>query len=736
MKTAGVCCRVSFVTLTVLLVVALAVPTVLANDWPSWRGHGQNGVSDETGLPSTWSIEGENLVWSDTWVGRSTPAVFDGRVCANGRTGNGVTEKETVACWNAENGTKLWQHSFGIANTTVPFNRVGWGNVTGDAETGYLYAMNIDGHLNTFDRDGSIVWSWRLAENLGRASGYGGRTSTPVVDEDHVILSIIGALWGDYGGPPRHRYFAFDKRTGEVQWIATPGGNVFDMNTQSVPVVTVINGQRLLIDGNADGHIYALQARTGKKVWEYNLSKRGINVSPIVDGSTVYVGHSEENVDQGTMGRVVAIDATGTGDVTATHEKWRTNELSVGFGSPALRDGTLYLIDNSANLLALDADDGRVVWRHSVGTVGKSSPVWADGKLYVTEVNGNVHILEANANGVTVLDSEELQVEDGRHAEIYGSFAPAYGRLYFTAESGIYAIGDRSTPFMADAGPSGMLGEEAAPGAVAHLQVVPAEVILSAGQTATFQVRALDANGRLLGTRDANWSVDGLAGATVSGDGVLSTIVGASTQGGKVVASANGMTASAQVRVFAPLPWSENFESGRPPFWVGGGPRLSVADVGGQQVLQKSASPSGLHRHAVYLGPAEMAGYTVQADMMATEWRRRRPDLGLINSGYTLDLQGNAQRIQVQSWAAELRIDKRTEFAWEPNVWYTLKLRVDLDGDRAVIRGKVWNRDEAEPSAWTVTAEDPEPIRNGSPGLIAYSPIDVYFDNVSVMENQ
>ena len=736
MKTAGVCCRVSFVTLTVLLVVALAVSTVLANDWPSWRGHGQNGVSDETGLPSTWSIDGENLVWSDAWVGRSTPAVFDGRVCANGRAGNGVTEKETVACWNAENGTKLWQHSFGIANTTVPFNRVGWGNVTGDAETGYLYAMNIDGHLHTFDRDGSIVWSWRLAENLGRASGYGGRTSTPVVDEDHVILSIIGALWGDYGGPPRHRYFAFDKRTGEVQWIATPGGNVFDMNTQSVPVVTVINGQRLLIDGNADGHIYALQARTGRKVWEYNLSKRGINVSPIVDGSTVYVGHSEENVDQGTMGRVVAIDATGTGDVTATHEKWRTNELSVGFGSPALRDGTLYLIDNSANLLALNADDGRVVWRHSVGTVGKSSPVWADGKLYVTEVNGNVHILEANANGVTVLDSEELQVEDGRYAEIYGSFAPAYGRLYFTAESGIYAIGDRATPFMADAGPSGMLGEEAAPGAVAHLQVVPAEVILSAGQTATFQVRALDANGRLLGTSDADWSVDGLVGATVSGDGVLSTIVGASTQGGKVVASANGITASAQVRVFAPLPWLENFESGRPPFWVGGGPRLSVADVGGQRVLQKSASPTGLHRHAVYLGPAEMAGYTVQADMMATEWRRRRPDLGLINSGYTLDLQGNAQRIQVQSWAAELRIDERTEFAWEPNVWYTLKLRVDLDGDRAVIRGKVWNRDEAEPSAWTVTAEDQEPIRNGSPGLIAYSPIDVYFDNVSVMENQ
>ena len=65
------------------LVGVLTAPASLANDWPSWRGRGQNGVSDITGLPSSWSKDGENLVWSDSWVGRSTPAVFDGRVCAN-----------------------------------------------------------------------------------------------------------------------------------------------------------------------------------------------------------------------------------------------------------------------------------------------------------------------------------------------------------------------------------------------------------------------------------------------------------------------------------------------------------------------------------------------------------------------------------------------------------------------------------------------------------------------------
>ena len=721
--------------LIVCMAIALTATVSMANDWPSWRGRHQNGVSDVTGLPSSWSKEGENLIWSDSWIGRSTPAAFDGRVCANGRSGDGIDEKEVVACWSAEDGTKLWEHSFAVANTTVPFNRVGWGSVGSDPETGYLFAMNVDGHLNAFDRDGAIVWSWRLGEELGRASGYGGRTSTPVVDEDSVYISIIGSTWGDHGGPPRHKYFAFDKITGTVQYIANPGGNVFDMNTQSVPILAVVNGQRLLIDGSADGWVYALQARTGETVWKFNLSKRGINVSPVIDGTTVYIAHSEENVDQGTMGRIVAIDATGSGDVTETHEKWQLNELTVGFSSPLIHDGILYVIDNSANLLAIGAESGELLWEHSVGTVGKASPVWADGKLYVTETNGNVHILQPSRTGVTVLDTEELQVEDGRYAEIYGSFAPAYGRLYLTAESGIYAIGDPNTPFRATAGTTS-LGGEAPVGEVARLQVVPAELILSAGDTARFRVRAFDANGRLVGEREASWAVDGLVGASVADDGTLSTSATASTQGGKVVVSADNLTASAQVRVFAPLPWSENFESGRPPFWIGGGPRLSAAEVDGDQLLLKSPSPTGLHRHAIFIGPADMSGYTVQADLMASEWRRRRPDLGVINSGYTLDLQGNAQRVQLQAWAAELRINERVDLAWEAGVWYTLKLQVDIEGDRAIVRGKVWPRNQSEPSAWTVTAEDPEPIRSGAPGLIGYSPIDIYIDNVRVMENQ
>ncbi len=725
-------------TRVTLLVSLLALPagSMAAQDWPSWRGRMQTGVSEQTGLVSSWSVGGENLIWFQEYIGRSTPAVFDGRVCANGRTGEGVAKKEIVTCWDAEDGTKLWEHPFAVFNTTVPFNRVGWGSVTGDPDTGTLYAMNVDGHLHAFDRGGEIVWSWRLGEDLGRASGYGGRTSTPIIDEDRLVLSVIGSAWGELGGPPRHRYVAFDKATGQVRWVATPGGTPADLNTQSVPIVAVVGGQRLLIDGNADGNIYALQARTGKKVWEFHLSKRGINVSPVIDGDTVFIAHSEENLDAGTMGRVVAIDATGSGDITATGERWRINELAVGFSSPLIKDGRLYVIDNSANLVAIDAASGAVVWEHSVGTVGKSSPVWADGKLYVTEVNGNVHILEPGADGATELDSDDVEVAGGREAEIYGSFAPAYGRLYVTAESGVYCIGDPDAPFDPAPGATPALEPESAPtGTVASLQVVPAEVIAGAGQTIDFRLLAFDANGQPAGEAAAVWTLDGLTGSQLGEDGAFQASSGTTNQAGRVVATVGDVSAAARVRIFAPLPWTETFENGRPPHWIGGGGSLAAVDEGGEQLFRKGASRTGIHRHAIYIGPSAMSNYTVQADVMSTERGRRRPDIGLINSGYTMDLQGNHQRIEVRSWAAELRMAERFPFAWDTDVWYTLKLRVDVADDRALIRGKVWRRGEAEPDDWTVTVEDPEPVRQGSPGLIGYSPIDIYYDNVQVMEN-
>jgi outer membrane protein assembly factor BamB len=119
---------------------------------------------------------------------------------------------------------------------------VGWAALAADPETGAVFAQNVDGQLVALGRDGKTLWEHRLGEEYGRGSGFGGRTLVPLVDEDRVVVGVVGSGWGDIG-PPRQRYMAFDKRTGAVRWVSTPAQGPFDdANNQSSPTVAVIGG--------------------------------------------------------------------------------------------------------------------------------------------------------------------------------------------------------------------------------------------------------------------------------------------------------------------------------------------------------------------------------------------------------------------------------------------------------------------------------------------------------------
>ena len=143
----------------------------------------------------------------------------------------------------------------------------------------------------------------------------------------------------------------------------------------------------------------------------------------------------------------------------------------------------------------------------------------------------------------------------------------------------------------------------------------------------------------------------------------------------------------------------------------------------------------GLLRSPLLLGPPSLGDYTIQADVRLSQKGRRKSDAGLINSGYILDLLGIHQRLQIRSWSAQLRVESAADFEVEMDQWYTMKLQVESDDDEARIRGKVWARGADEPADWTVTAVDPHPIRNGSPGLLGYSPSVVSYDNVLITPN-
>jgi hypothetical protein len=275
-------------------------------------------------------------------------------------------------------------------------------------------------------------------------------------------------------------------------------------------------------------------------------------------------------------------------------------------------------------------------------------------------------------------------------------------------------------------------------GEPAWIQVVRAEVLLRPGQGVDFEVRALDSKGRALGTRKADWKLDRLSGSLDAGR--FEPAGDAPFQAGEVTASVGGLTTAARVRVVSDLPWAEDFEAldagTVPPHWVGAPKKWEVREHAGGRVLVKLLRPKGLLRNALYMGPSTMSDYTIEADVMGAQKGRRRTDVGVIANGYTLDLMGNHQRIQLRTWPSEERVATEVPYAWEMGKWYHMKLCADVDGERALVRGKVWPRGEEEPAAWTITVEDPYPIESGSPGLVAYSPADAFFDNIKVTVNE
>ena len=270
--------------------------------------------------------------------------------------------------------------------------------------------------------------------------------------------------------------------------------------------------------------------------------------------------------------------------------------------------------------------------------------------------------------------------------------------------------------------------------------LAPAESV-TAGEAVQLRVIGFAASGsRMLAGPglDVEWTLAGLAGTLQNG--LFTPDKNAGAQAGIVSAQVEGMKATARVRVIPALPWTEDFEGITlekiPTHWIGATGKFFVREnptsSASNKVLVKTPVQRGLNRSNVYLGPPTMKDYTIQVDLMGTKTKRRLPDMGLIANRYTLDMQGRHQRLQIRSWASDLRMAKTIDFPWEIDVWYTMKMQVEVVDDTAIIRGKVWRTGEPEPENWTLVAEDPRPNREGSPGIYGYSPTEIYYDNLKV----
>ncbi len=714
-------------------------------DWPNWRGPEQNGISRETGLPDKWDPNsGENLLWKSAELRtRSTPIVMHGKLYTLARSEPGTpAEGEKVICADAATGKVLWENKFNVFLSDVPDTRVAWSCCVGDPTTGRVYAMGVCGYIQCLDGDtGKTIWSHSLSEEFGLLSTYGGRTNVPVLFEDLVIISAVTTGWGD-SARPMHRFIAFNKSTGEVIWV-NGTRPLPDDTTYSTPFLATIKGQKLMIFGSGDGSVWAFQPRTGKQVWQFRFSLRGMNVSPIVDGETVYMGQSEENYDDSSMGALGAYNAVGMGDITKTNQIWRDKELMVGKSSPILVDGRLYAFDDSNIAYVIDAATGKEVGKKQrlVGTIMRASPLYADGKIFACTTSA-FHVLTPTENGVKI--AQRLRLPDGE--EIHGSPVVSHGRLYIPSTEFLYCIGTKDAQPKADDRPAG-LPELPPSGPPAQVQVIPAEILIKPGEKVKFTTRLFNNLGQLIGESEADYSAAGPA--QISKDGTL--VANSANAHAQVIVTAKvgELTGTARVRIEPPLPWKFDFEDGQvPATWVGARVRHVGRELDGEKVLVKVTTVPKGTRSQAWMGPTNLHDYSIQADVRGSiayievpavagtggGKEGKMPDIGLIAQRYTLDLMGASQELQIRSWTSVLdRFSKTVPFAWLPDTWYTMKLQANVVDGKAVLKGKVWRRGEAEPDAWTIEAVDNYPNVEGSPGLFGNANnAELFYDNILV----
>jgi len=192
----------------------------------------------------------------------------------------------------------------------------------------------------------------------------GGRIllSSPVVWNGTVYIGISDEEMAGHAG-----ICALDGVSGETRWF-------YPVSASIKHTVNVADGVLIAVDVN--GTIYALNAESGKIIWQ----ARGRNVdrwfysSTLIMGGVLYAGlgdsFSAMRLDNGK-------------------EIWKDGglgESTPGLGSPAF-DGHAIVVSfySKKGLFALNPADGSILWNSKSCIFGYTSPVCLNGKVYMAD---------------------------------------------------------------------------------------------------------------------------------------------------------------------------------------------------------------------------------------------------------------------------------------------------------------------------------------------------------------
>jgi outer membrane protein assembly factor BamB len=402
---------------------------VEADNWPTWRGPDNNGVSKETKLPSTWS-ETKNIAWKLRMPGRagSTPVIWRDRIFLTSSEGKDVV----LLCINAD-GKELWKRLVGSGGRGAYMGDEGTDASASPTTDGqHVYAYVGTGDLASFDFTGNLIWKFNVQDRYGKFQIQHGSHNTPLLHEDRLYLSIL-----HNGG---HWVVALDKATGKQVWKVERKSDAKGESREaySSPLLWTTPKDTCLVILGCDyttghrladgGEIWRLSDLNPKK--NYSAALR-IIATPVAAPDLLVVPTARGGIIVGLKPGL-----TGTINANSPFEQWRKSKGAPDVPSPLIHNGLVYLVQaGPAGLMQCwDATTAKEYYNERIhGDRYRASPVYADGKVYVLSRDGTALVVQAGPKYQPLATNN---LEDNFTA----SPAIANGRIYLRGFNNLYAI--------------------------------------------------------------------------------------------------------------------------------------------------------------------------------------------------------------------------------------------------------------------------------------------------------
>ncbi len=419
----------TFRTFVLVIVCLLLTSTDLfAENWPRFRGPTGQGVSTETGLPTTWSAD-ENIAWKTEIPGEgwSSPIVFGDRVFVTSAAVEGKSCH--VICVDRRSGEILWNTKVFDQVTKHKREENSYATPTPVTDGEHVYAVFGSGGIAAVDMEGKPVWT---NEEIQFFSQHG-LGASPILYENLLIMPFDGSSEGEdslvgfkkpWDGAV---LLALDKATGKEAWRGSRG---LSRLAHVTPNILELDGKPQLVSAAGDviqGH----DPQSGKLVWTVHSQGEGVTPSIVLAEGLIY---SCSGFEEPTI-RVVKTG--GEGDITATHIAWEQKQGVPSLSSLLYVEPYIYAVTDTGILNCFDAKTGEEVWQKRIGGKHAASPIYSEGKIYfLTDLDGETVIIKAG-------DKYEEVARNMLGEACKASIAASQGNLFIRSDKHLYCIGEK-----------------------------------------------------------------------------------------------------------------------------------------------------------------------------------------------------------------------------------------------------------------------------------------------------